>query len=625
MTQAKRDELIKQCTDEYEHALKYRQKREQEWRVIDDLYYGKKKKSLVTRANIHVPKMQGTIETFISKVDDVPYIHYEATEEGDTPKALKLNALLRRDMNIGDWDLKDILAKKEAALYGRTQFKKFSTNEDGFKDYLEVVASIDFLIDPLAGGLSPMDNANYMGQDNILRSKYQLESDIYDQRAVKRIVKQMRSDNDLDNRFKSHSYKRLSLDLSEAVLVSQDSVRLIEWYTTYQGERYYVLFSPECSEAVRVELLKDIFEDNEFPFVSWAPFPRIDEYWTPGLGELIKEPNIVQNILLSQMLDNTAFRNYGMKAYDINKIANPAELVPRPMGKIAVNGNPNEAVKDITFPDISQALSMYNSLENIYDKETGVTPQAKGMPHSKRMSATEFAGLLDEVADRFTTANKTYKHALRRLARLYKNGVEQNMTAATRIRILGSKGFEWQKVEAKDVKGDFDITISTGSLDEANKGIVRDRFMNYMKSARQNERLNQRFLDEKEARLMGFEEDEIQRLLDPEMEGDWEILAEAAQENEELITKEVKPNLSATQGHLQKHLDFLRQNNDLKPEQRARILLHVRQEIEPAIRNEELRASKMIAKQKPQPAPQAPAMQAQAPAMQAPQPNPQVL
>lgn len=626
MTETKKKALLAQASAEYEHALKYRQKRETEWRIIDDLYFGKKKKSLVTRANIHVPVMQGTIETFISKIDQNLYIHYEGTEEGDRPKAVKKNALLKRDMNIGDWDLKDIIGKKEAALYGRTQFKKYSTNENGFTDYFEVVDCLDFLIDPLAGGLTPIENALYLGQDNIIRSKWDLKNaKFYDQTVVNNLAAPISNDQGADNRYHSKQYQRAALNLSEAVLVSQDSIRLCEWYTTFEGKRYYLLFDPHAQQAVRCELLEDIFESNEFPFASWAPFPKLTEYWTPGLGELIKEPNIIQNILLSQMLDNTAYRNYGMKAYDVNKIKNPAELIPRPMGKIAVDGNPNEAIKDITFPDITMALQAYNAVGNIFDKETGITQQAKGMPNSKRMSATEFAGLLDEVADRFTTSNKVYKHCLRRIAQLYSYGLEENMTKDRRVRILGAKGYEWQKVSPEDIKGDFDIQISTGVEDEANKGLQRDRFMEYMKTARTNTRLNQAFLDEKEARVMGFEEDEVQRLLNPEMEGDWEILAEAAQENEILLKKDADANRGATAGHIQKHLDFARDTQTLTPEQVTRIVSHARAEVEYAIRNETMRAKKFIEDKKlqeqKQPAPQPQQPQSPVPVTLTP-PNP---
>lgn len=594
ITGKKLDELIDQCYQEYKHALKYRQQREGDWATIDDLYFGKKKKSLVTRANIHVPKMQGTIETFLSKVDDPPYIHYEGANEADRPKAVRLNALVSGDMKRGMWKLKDVLGKKVGAMYGRIIFKKYSTSENGFTDYLEVVDPLDFVIDPLAGGLVPMQYANYLGQDNIIKSVSQLKDDIYDQAAVKELATKMQSDSDVDNEYRSKQTRRSALGLSDAVLLLQNHVRLVEWYTYWNGERMYVLFSPEYKKAVRACKLKEVFESEEFPFATWAPFALPFEFWTPGLGELIKEPNIVQNIILSQLLDNNAYRNYGQVIYDINRVPKPGQLKPTPMGKIGVQGNPKEIIMNREFPAINQGVDMYNLVENIFARETGVTGQSKGMPNTKRMSATEFAGLLDEVADRFFTSNELYATCLARLAELYYYGVQENMTEKHRVRVLGARGYEWDEVNGSDLKGDFDILISSGATDEANKNMQRDRFIEYMKVARTNTRLNQKFLDEKEARMFGMEEDEVERLLSPDMEGDWEILAEAAGENETMLTKDVEPNRAATAGHVQKHLDFVRKTNELKNKVRTRIVEHAKSEIDIAIKNEDLNIRKML-------------------------------
>ena len=587
--------LLLQCSKEYEHGLEYRHKREQDWQTIDELYYGKKKKSIVSRANIHVPKMQGTIDTFLAKVDDAPYIEFEGQEEGDRPGAARLNSMLRADSEAGDWELIDLLGKKEAALYGRTVTKKFATSENGFTDHHELIDVLDFVIDPLAGGIFPFKFANHCGQDNIIRSVNDLDDkEIYDQKEVGQMVKELHSDSDKDNKFRSLFNRRSALNLSDAVYISEESVRLVEWYTRFQGERYYVLFSPEHHRAVRIGTMKEVFGYAELPFSSWAPFPRAHEFWTPGIGELIKEPNIVQNIILSQMLDNNAYRNYGMVFYDVTKITNPAELVPRPGGKIAVNGSPSDAVKERTFPPLEQGLSMYRLLDSIFAAETGITPNAKGMPNSKRMSATEFAGLLDEVADRFFTANRTYKHHLRRIAKLYHLGLQQNMTKERSVRVLGAKGYEWKKADIRDVNREFDIRISSGAEKESQKQLTRDRFREYRTANAQNPRLNQQFLDEKEARLMGFEDGEIERLMNPDMEGDWEILAEAAAENEELLSGEVEVNRGATSGHIQKHLDFARTTQSLKAEQIARILSHANAEMDYAVKNEEVRAKAKI-------------------------------
>lgn len=614
LSKEKRDNILTQSIEEYDHALEYRQKRELNWLSVDELYYGKKKKSLVTRANIHVPKMQGGIETFVSKIDDSPFIRYEAQEEADRPKAMKMNGLQKHYSNKNDWDLTDLIGKKQGALYGRCIYKKFSSSEGGFQDFFFVVSTADFLIDPLAGGLKPMIHARYMGHDNIIKSKWDLQDKIYDKEVVDDITSKLTTDSQTDDKYATRQRRRESLGLSQATLINEESVKLTEWITTFEGERYYCLFSREHSKSVRTVRLTEVFGSDTFPYATWAPFPRLDEFWTPGVGELFKEVNIAQNIILSQILDNNAFRNYGMKAYDSSKVPNPADLKPRPMGKVPVNGRPQDIIMDIKFPSLDNAGETYKLLESIFDKESGITAQARGVPNTKRMSATEFSGLLDQVADKFFLNSKLYKSALRRIAELFYYGIEENLTKAQRIRILGTSGVEWVKVSAEDVKAEFDIQISTGTQEENNKNLARDRMREYVRDNRENPRLNQRFLDEREAEVMGFDMNEIQRLLNPDLEADWETLSEAVQENQDMLNKDVKPNRTATTGHIEKHLEFLRTTQDLKPEVINRVLEHARLEIPMAEKNAQLKVSSMIkekvdsAVEGVQPQPQSPAL-----------------
>ncbi len=619
------DEVVKkivaQCCEEYDHALEYRSQREAAWLLVDEMYYGKKKKSLVTRANIHLPMLQGTVETWVSKVDDPPTIGFDPQEEGDKPKAANMTGLIRHDARIGYWDLKDLLNKRVAGLYGRAIFKKFSNSKGGFTDYLEVVDPLDFLIDPLAGGLMPFEQATYCGQDNIIRSKFQLEDPIYDQEAVTAIVGKLQSDGDASSKYASIEARRASLGLSNAVYLSQDSAKLVEWMTTYEGERVYCLFSREYTRAVRTLPLRELYASDEFHFSSWAVFPHPFEFWTPGIGELFKEVNQVQNILTSQVLDNNAFRNYGMTIYDANRITNPAQLDPKPMGKIAVNGNPNEVIKLRDFPSITDSLDLMTFLNTGFSRDSGVNDMSKGMPNSKRMSATEYAGLVDQVADRFFTVNRTYRECYRRLGELYAAGVEENMTQEKRIKVLGTKGYEWRKVTKSDLKGNFDVIVTTDSTEEASKQIERASFQAYMGAARENPRLNQRFLDEKEAMVMGFTDDELGRLLNPDMEGDWEILAEAAAENEDMLSKDVEANKGATAGHIQKHLDFAKKTNGLKPNVIDRIIKHANAEVDFAAENEIRKAKEVVEKKTNELLMQSNPQPAQAPAPQAPAPQ----
>lgn len=585
------ENLVTQSCKERKHALEYRNLRQPKWAKTDELYFGNKRKSLVSRANVHLPILNGAIETLLSKTDEMPDLSFDPTTQADRPKTQDANSLLRIDMDLNDWESIDVYGKKECYMYGRAIEKKYSSTTNGdFTDHRDLVACIDFLIDPNAGGLKPFEKGRFCGHENIIKTKFELEDkDLYDQKAVKEIVSKIESDAKADDPHRSHQKRKQAQGLQNFAYVSDDAVNLTEWYTTYQGVRYYILFSPYAKKAIRVEKLKDLFSDDEFPFSSWAAFALEGEFWSPAPAELFHDINYAQNILSSQLMDNAAFRNYGMKAFDKTKIPNPNQLDPRPQGRIAVNGNPNEAVMDIKFPSIGENLQLMNWLSVRFDTDTGVTQQAKGVPTSKRMSATEFNGLLDQVADRVLTYNKQYTAHYRRLARLYLTGLKDNLTRKRRISVLGAQGVTNSFVNKDSLDFQSDVLIKVSLKDQADAQKTRDEQLAFFNNNRQTQGLNTKFMAEKEAELVGFSQDEVARLTNPQLEGSWRVVAEAHQENERLLTKAHEPNPAASTQHVEVHLDFLKSNSDLTDAQRKRIIKHAEAEI--AIADENARLS----------------------------------
>lgn len=624
------EKITAQICLERDHALKYRRMREPKWEKTNDLNYGNKKKSLVSRANIHLPILHGAIETLLSKIDGSPLVYYKPTVSADKPKADFLKHSIELDSNLGHWDTTDLYAKKEALMYGRAIEKKFAYTQNGkFKDVRELVLCIDFWIDPMAGGLDPFAKAMYCGQDNIIRTKEQLsDKKMYDQTAVKELATIIQSDSRADSENRSHATKKSAQHLDRFAYVSDEALNLSEGFTTYEGKRYYVFFSPAAKRAVRIELLKEMSAYDEFPYSSWAAFTDPEEFWSMAPAELFHDINYVQNILVSQLLDNSAQRNYGMKAYDQTKITSPKFLDPTPMGRVPVTGNPNEAIMDITFPSIGENLQLLTWLGTRTDADTGVTQNTRGVPNSKRMSAAEFTGLIDQVADRIFTHNRLYRFHYERLCRLYAYGVWQYMTKDRRIEVQGAMGITnvFKNGSALKFTSDFLVQVQLEKEQERDK--EREEQLAFIQRSRQNQALNQKFLDEKEAELLNFTEDEIRRMTTQLPDSDWRSASEAHQENEELIRRTVEPNQAATMSHVQVHLDFVRYSKDLTDEQRERVLEHSGAEQEIAQRNMELTVSRLLQQKNAQDVQQLP-MQPEAmpsqpsqPPMPMPQPNP---
>lgn len=585
-----KEKIIAQCVKEYNHAIDYRRKRETRWRSVDEFYNGKKRPSLVTKANVHIPVLKGGVDTFISKIDEPPYIAFEAQRVQDERAVEYTQSSMDLDYINNDWELVDTAGKTIATKYGRCIYKKFATNEKSFKDYFFELDVLDFYIDPMAGGSDPMGRAKYMGHDNIVKSIFELRGSKYDEEAVESIAQKLTDDSQVDNKNMSRQSRRSTLNLSEAVLTSEDSIKLTEHYTTYEGKRYKVLLSIEHQEAIIIEELEKLSKGADWPFATYAIFPDPLEFWTPGVGELLLEPNMVQNTLMSQMLDNITNRNYSMMAYDATKIKNRKDIRFRPNGRIAINGDPSKAIQNLTPVDISPAIQLFNNYTASIDTETGVNRNAKGAPVSKRMSATEFAGLIEQTAERFLSANRTYKACMRRVAKLYRQGLITHLDASRAISVLGPDGGkQWVKMTKDDIATDahFTIKIQTGALAENASMAEKERRLGFVTRNRENQRVNQVMLDEVEALASGFSREDLPRLMNPELEGSWDIISDAHAENEELLKRKVEPNRAATTGHVQIHMNYAKRTPGLTAKQRERIIKHAEEELEYAAQNEE--------------------------------------
>ena len=80
-------------------------------------------------------------------------------------------------------------------------------------------------------------------------------------------------------------------------------------------------------------------------------------------------------------------------------------------------------------------------------------------------------------------------------------------------------------------------------------------------------------------RIGAWEEEEIRVGMDIQNEGDQEIMAEAAEENQKMMQgKEVKVNKGATTSHVKKHIDFV-QNNEVKMDIYMTIMRHAQEEL----------------------------------------------
>nr|MDD5110722.1 hypothetical protein [Patescibacteria group bacterium] len=541
--------LAVQAQLEHAAALKFRQPRIADWRANEELYYNKKVPSLKGRHNVNLPIMVGFVDALLSRIDTPPSLQFKHTEEADLMLAQKVTACWALDSspNHGNWGWKDLLAKKLAIFTGRGIFKYYADSSDGqYRSHLDICDTYDFLIDPNAGGESE-EHARYLGLDNIFLDKAQLNSPYYLQTAVAEIIKntdERQSAAGDTQREKEGRLALLGLSLDEYRRRS-GVFQFTEWFTTYEGKRWYLVMDMDGGQVIRAVPLTVQFEkinpetkDAYWPFASFAPKPDKFVYWNPAPADDVREINISLNITINQALDNRQKVNFNQRAYDARVFRSPQLLKWMPDGLVPAvsdNGNIQTAIYEFKTNEFTGTFNLLEFFENFIGRMTGVTPGVQGQGQEDKVGI--YLGNLDASAERFGLVNKSYSNMYVKLGQLYLNGLYDHLTEERAVRRIGEKGIEWEDKISKAELADkeFDIIISGSRTEQQEQELKKTRQSEWLARNANNPRLNPRFLDKLGMQAADFSDDQIAEATTLDGGNNAEILAEAAGENQKLF------------------------------------------------------------------------------------------
>jgi hypothetical protein len=592
-----RDKIVAQSLAEIEHARLYKQKRTWSWFKNENMYYGLKNRIMdkygnityspqgaaESRANVELGKMQEFVHTLLSKIDNPLTFTFRKKKNADYKRALRANSLKDIDANLDDWDMKDLMGKKQAIIYGRAIYSYHAESVGGYKAFLENVDVYDFLVDPSVGGLD-LEKAWYMGRGNIIKSKEDLRKGLKDGLYIRDEVKTLidgAGNNEEQNQEEVNKINReraAGVSATPREMANPDKYRFWEWFTTYNGERYYLLMT-DSGCAIRVEKLKDMFESGLYPFWTWAAFPDLTEFWTPSYCDYVREVFMAQAVSINQMLDNAEQINKPQKAVDVNAIEDLNELKYRRDGIIRVkNGiDVNQAVRMFEVPSINTPIQVYELLETIQEKASGVTGSAKGVAEEDRVAIYE--GNQEATADRFGLLNKSYSHGYKRFAKLWYEGAKENLIKKVAIEILGPDGVETEEITRKDVipKGDFTIIIEATNAELMISSLEKKNRLAFYNSQIGNPEINQKKLFELSAHDIGLSDDDIKQLTDKDSYGSVDLMSEADRDLEAILNGDTPtPNLMANMAYQQKLLDYAKNQREfLSDEEFYAILQYV--------------------------------------------------
>jgi hypothetical protein len=277
---------------------------------------------------------------------------------------------------------------------------------------------------------------------------------------------------------------------------------------------------------------------------------------------------MAQAVSVNQALDNAEQINKPQKYVDVDAVPNLSELKYRRDGYVKLKGgtDASKAVQIVRPPEIDTPLKVYELLEGIQEKASGVTAASKGESDDTKVGIYE--GNQAATADRFGLLNKSYSFGYKRFAKLYEIGVRDHLTKKVAVDLIGPDGIETEMVSKREIfhRGDqFTVAVEASDAEEQASMVDQKNKLEFLsqEGAKPAPIQNPKKAYEIGAKVVGFTEDEIKQLLDTSEYGNQEIISEAALDIEGMLEgKTVKPNRAANLAYKQYFTDYLADHED---------------------------------------------------------------
>lgn len=609
LTSEDKQAIVAQSIREIQFSRRYKQGKIRNWQKNEEMYYGKKISVDSSRSNVDLARMQEHVHTILSVIDDPLVFKFNKRKESQLKRVKRLNSLRSWDAQRDYWDIKDIVGKKQSIIYGRAAYVYYADSSDTiYKPHLENIDIYDLLVDPSGGGVD-VENMLYWGRYGVIKSKEELqemldeETDAFEKESLQALIEGS-GNNTESSQEETNKFIRMygQNTIGKKDLQSDEKYKFWQWFTTYKGTRYVLTLQANAGRAIDICPLEEKFESNLWPLWTYAAFMDLTEFWTPSYCDYVREIFMIQNVTINQMLDNAEAVNKPMKVVNVSAIENLAELKYRRDGIIKTRGDfdANKAIQVLNTPSINTPLEVFDKLEQIQEKASGVNSGSKGAENTDGRVAI-YEGNQLATAGRYGLFNKSYSFGYNRFAVLYQWGIKEHLIKKVAVDMIGPDGIETEDITRKDIfkKGDsFTVVVESSNADK-NAGVDQQKLkidlLTAQTTAEIQEPVEMRVLNNKKAfeikaKIAGFTEDEIKELMDVSEYGDSELMSEAAKDIESILNgDDIKPNPAANNAYKQKVVDFMSDHQeDMDDKQWQAIVAYVKS-LDPVIYANEAR------------------------------------
>lgn len=577
----------------------------------EDLYHGIVEKTIRNPFNECFPFMSGFVDHLRAKIDDDSNLSFGHQAESDLKRASKIQGFYEMQSKSPEpnaaWGIKHRYAKYNALFSGVAIYKYYAEKTTrGYRSCLDVISHYDFHCEPRGGGM--IENHLFCGQDNISKNIDDLKDDTtYDQDQVLKLFdttngKDYKENSDPDN-IRNNRAQGLGQDPVGNNYVGQNTVKLVEWYTTYKGKRYYVLFHEQTETWLRVCPLVEIFPDNLYPYITWHTNEDGDVFWSKAPADDARPIAKIINTMINQELYNRQKRNYGQRGYDAEMFPNIAALADwRPDGLVPVDTKGgmrqiSQGVYEFKVGDLNGTLDLVTWLETFTGKQIGYTNSSAGQSENDKKVGV-FQGEVAQVDQLINVKNKSYRDALSRLGLLFQQGLEHNLTKPEAVKLMGGSGVEWTEISSKDAKTDRPLTITpVGGTSELQLKRIQDG--QKFEALALVQTVNPQWKDRQTLLLKGFTEEDVKEAFSMDSFATKELLSEAAQAEKDIVEgKKPKVNRGADSNFMQHIIDFATNTDNLDLKTYETLMQYAMAHTDIAIENEARNIKEMIRNKK---------------------------
>jgi hypothetical protein len=432
-----------------ETGFNYRQPRHEPWKEIYELYRDKVTINRLTqRQSVNLPLMKTTLRTLLKDIDDMPVIEFE-NRDNDKEAEVFQNEYWKLTLETNNAEIQDIVDKKQDFFKGRT-FDSWQI-VDG-RIVFNIEDSEDMYVDRFMNPYD-IDSSRFLIQTHIFKPLSSLKNNPdYDQEEVKKLELYFMSQqgiikaNDNQNSLEIKNQKMSDLGVNDMndPLLGETYVELTVHYVFRANEKdskgkelpeqifVYVEAENQCilmkkPQEEIIGVTKDHFWRNHYRYNTWGDDVDKTDFWTDGIGDIVRTPNKVLNAWFSQMVENRTLRNFGMTFYN-SSLAElgfaPNTFEPHPFGFYPVPGNPKDTMQRVDIPDLSESLDEMNYVGEMVQKATGATDTQQGVEVKSQHTLGEIQLSQGEAKARTKGISKFYTAAWKRRGLLFLKLIE---------------------------------------------------------------------------------------------------------------------------------------------------------------------------------------------------------